>query len=117
MEEHLREVCRRLLEHDPDIVEIAQFGSSVYAPELARDVDLIVVTRQVKGYEGYLDAANPEGAPFSADVVVLGVGDRLREELPGGFWAPSRCFTAAASTCSGALKSWATRRSRRPGPR
>jgi hypothetical protein len=47
-------------------------------------VDLLVVTRQAKGYEGYLDAANPEGAPFSADVVVLGVGDRLGEELPRG---------------------------------
>ena len=84
MAEHLREVCRRLLEYDPDIVEIVQFGSSIYAPELARDVDLLVVTRQVKGYEGYLDAANPEGAPFSVDVVVLGVGDRLREELLRG---------------------------------
>ena len=83
-EKRLREVCRRLLEYDPDIVEIVQFGSSVYAPELARDVDLLVVTRQVKGYEGYLDAANPEGAPFSVDVVVLGVGDRLREELLRG---------------------------------
>jgi hypothetical protein len=84
VQDYLREVCRRLLEYDRDIVEIVQFGSSVYAPELSRDVDLLVVTRSVKEYAGYLDAANPEGGLIDVDVVVLGVGDRPREELLRG---------------------------------
>ena len=37
-------ICKRLVGYDKDIVEIIQFGSSVYAPEHARDVDLLVIT-------------------------------------------------------------------------
>ena len=43
------------MKYDPDIVEVVQFGSSVYASEYAGDVDLLVVTRRVKEYSGYLD--------------------------------------------------------------
>lgn len=49
-------ICRLLKEYDPDIVEIIQFGSSVYAPEYARDVDLLVITKKKKEYGTYLDA-------------------------------------------------------------
>ena len=49
VQDYLREVCRRLLEYDRDIVEIVQFGSSVYAPELSRDVDLLVVRARERG--------------------------------------------------------------------
>jgi len=31
----VQEICRRLLKRDPDIVEIVQFGSSIYAPDLS----------------------------------------------------------------------------------
>ncbi len=47
----LKELCRRLLEYDPDIVEIIQFGSSVYAPRYSRDVDLLVITRRLRRRE------------------------------------------------------------------
>lgn len=43
--EWLERIYRKLLEYDPGIVEIVQFGSPVYAPERARDVDLLVITR------------------------------------------------------------------------
>jgi hypothetical protein len=33
-EEYLEELCRRLVKCDEDIVEIIQFGSSVYGPEV-----------------------------------------------------------------------------------
>jgi predicted nucleotidyltransferase len=78
---YLEEVCKRLIEYDRDIVEIVQFGSSVYAPELSRDVDLLVVTKRVKGYEGYLEATNPENSPVDVDVLVFSVDDRPKEEL------------------------------------
>ncbi len=41
---------------DPGIIEIVQFGSSVYAPRLARDVDLMVTTRDKKDEALYWDA-------------------------------------------------------------
>lgn len=78
---YLEEVCKRLIEYDRDIVEIVQFGSSVYAPELSRDVDLLVVTKRVKEYEGYLDAANSGNSPVDIDVLVFSVDDRPKEEL------------------------------------
>jgi len=34
----LQLAVKRLLEYDPDIVEVVQFGSSVYAPELSARV-------------------------------------------------------------------------------
>ncbi|MGQ9513821.1 MAG: hypothetical protein ACUVTL_02030 [Thermoproteota archaeon] len=77
----LGKVCKGLLEYDPEIVEIVQFGSSVYAPKYARDVDLLVITRKVKDYGGYLDATNPEDASFDVDVIVFEVDNKPREDL------------------------------------
>jgi len=48
-------ICKRLVGYDKDIVEIIQFGSSVYAPEHAMDLDLLVITKDKKEYGGYLD--------------------------------------------------------------
>ena len=52
----MRWVGEKLLKRDPSIVEIVQFGSSVYAPDLSRDVDLLVISRGPKDYDVYLDA-------------------------------------------------------------
>jgi len=41
-------IVRKLLEYDPEIVEIVQFGSSVYAPEHARDLDLLIITGSIR---------------------------------------------------------------------
>jgi hypothetical protein len=43
VEGNLREVCASLLKYDNGIVEIVQFGSSIYAPQLAKDIDSICV--------------------------------------------------------------------------
>jgi len=69
-------ICKRLVGYDEDIVEIIQFGSSVYAPEYARDVDLLVITKDKKEYGGYLDCL--ADLPFDMDVVVKEVGEKLR---------------------------------------
>ena len=69
-------ICKRLLGYDKDIVEIVQFGSSVYAPEHARDLDLLVITKNKKEYGGYLDCL--DDLPFDVDVVVKEVGEKLR---------------------------------------
>lgn len=80
----LKEVCKELLKHDPDIVEIIQFGSSVYAPDLARDVDLLVISKDPKDYDVYLDAIDEVNPPFNVDVIVIKPGQKLREELIRG---------------------------------
>ena len=77
----LRGVCRELLKRCPDIVEIVQFGSSVYAPDLARDVDLLVISRDPKDYDVYLSAVDEVDPPFNVDIVVVKPGQELREEL------------------------------------
>jgi len=71
-----KRICKRLVEYDKDIVEIIQYGSSVYTPEYARDVDLLVITKNKKEYGGYLDCL--ADLPFDMDVVVKGVGEKLR---------------------------------------
>jgi len=66
-------ICKRLVGYDEDIVEIIQFGSSsVYAPEYARDVDLLVITKDKREYGSYLDCL--ADLPFDMDVVVKEVG-------------------------------------------
>ena len=70
------EIRKRLVGYDKDIVEIMQFGSSVYAPEYARDVDLLVITRGKKEYGGYLDCL--DDFDFSCDVIVREVGDKVK---------------------------------------
>jgi succinate dehydrogenase/fumarate reductase flavoprotein subunit len=73
----LDEVCAALRRADPDIVEIVQFGSSVYAPDLARDVDLLVTTAKKKEDDCYDDAVDRAGCPLQVELVTLEVGERL----------------------------------------
>jgi len=47
--EMIEKITRCLREYDPNIVEIIQFGSSVYSPKQARDLDLIVFYEKEKG--------------------------------------------------------------------
>jgi predicted nucleotidyltransferase len=82
--EYLEELCRRLIEYDRDIVEIIQFGSSVYAPEYSRDVDLMVITKKAKEYSGYFDIANPRDAPINVDILVFNADEKPKEELLRG---------------------------------
>jgi len=71
----LQRVVRALCVRDPDIIEIVQFGSSVYAPRLARDVDLLVLTRAKKDYSVYLDAV--EDYPKNVDIVPKEPGEGM----------------------------------------
>ena len=80
----LRAVCERLLKCDPSIVEIIQFGSSVYAPDLSRDVDLLVVSKDPKDYDVYLNAVDEVTPLFNVDIIVVKSGQELREELIRG---------------------------------
>jgi len=94
-------ICRRMLGYDKDIVEIIQFGSSVYAPEYAMDVDLLVITKDKKEYGGYLDCL--DDFDFSCDVVVREVGEKLKSgfacNILGAFevlYGNGRCLSEMA---------------------
>lgn len=77
IEKWLPKICEALLEADPEIVAIVQFGSSVYAPDLALDLDLLVVTERKKDSKVYWDAVWSSGQPFWVDVVVVEKGEQL----------------------------------------
>ncbi|MFN4180595.1 MAG: hypothetical protein ACK4I8_09810 [Armatimonadota bacterium] len=75
--EWLPKLCEALLRVDKEIVAIVQFGSSVYAPNLALDLDLLIVTRDKKASKVYWDAVWSSGQPFWVDLVVVEVGEQL----------------------------------------
>lgn len=77
----IEEICRRLGQYDTGIVEIVQFGSSLYAPEHARDVDLLVFTKKGKEYGSYLDCFDGLDIPFGVDVVVKGIDEPLERSF------------------------------------
>jgi hypothetical protein len=83
-QEYLEELCRRLVKYDGDIVEIIQFGSSVYAPKYSRDVDLLVITRRAKDYSKYLEAADSKDIPVNIDILVFGTDEKPSEGLLRG---------------------------------
>jgi predicted nucleotidyltransferase len=81
-------IIRALRANDPDIIEIVQFGSSVYAPRLARDVDLLVVTRAKKEYDVYLDATGDYSK--NVDVVVKEPGENMGADIALSILASSK---------------------------
>jgi len=76
---NLQKLCQALRLADSDIVEIVQFGSSVYAPDLARDVDLMVTTRARKDEEVYWEALT--GWEGWVDLVVREPGQAMGRDL------------------------------------
>jgi hypothetical protein len=77
----LNAICNRLTKYDSQIVEIIQFGSSVYAPESARDLDILVFTEQKKDYSGYLNAVDESELPYEIDVVINDIESQVSKEF------------------------------------
>ncbi len=78
---NLDELVEALLCADPDILEIVLFGSGAYAPDLARDIDLIVMTRHKKEPEVYWDAVWTINARVDVDVIARAPGDAWGKEI------------------------------------
>jgi len=83
----IRRLCDDLLEADPQIRDIVQFGSSVYAPDLARDVDLIVTTCLKRDYGVYLDGV--ADFPMNVDLIVREPGENIGATIAAGLAASS----------------------------
>ncbi len=97
-----RIICA-LRANDPDIIEIVQFGSSVYAPRLARDLDLLILTRAKKDYGVYLDTA--EGYPKNVDIMVKEPGESMGPDIALSILAFSKTLYGNGMTRKEAMKS------------
>ena len=75
----LDNLCEILYAADADIRDIVMFGSFVYAPSLARDLDLVVTTTKRKDYGVYLDAV--ADFPINVDVIARQPGERIGDRI------------------------------------
>jgi predicted nucleotidyltransferase len=92
----LHDVCKALLDADPDIRDIVLFGSFAYAPSLARDIDLLVTTTNKKDYGVYLDAV--ADFPLEIDVVVRQPGDKIGDYIAWGVRAVGQVLVGDGRT-------------------
>ena len=95
-EQQLEALCQALLHADLDIQEIIQFGSSVYAPDLALDLDLLVTTTAKKDDDAYWDAV--ADWPLSVDVMVREPGEPIGGWIALGVCAAHRVLHGNGET-------------------
>ncbi len=75
--ELLSRIVEALRNVDPNIIAVILFGSAVYAPDLARDIDLLVVTKEPKDLRQYLDAAIDASEGWDVDLIVRKVDEKI----------------------------------------
>lgn len=96
MADSLKELCARLVRADPDVRDIIQFGSSVYAPERARDVDLLITTLRKKDLDVYWDALGDEFS--NVDLIIREAGDHVGNWIAWGVYATGRVLYGDGET-------------------
>lgn len=92
----LSRLCEALRRVDPDILEIVLFGSAVYAPDLARDIDLVVTTRSKKDNELYWAAVADYGK--NVDVLVREPGQPMGRDIALSVFAIGRSLYGDGAT-------------------
>lgn len=90
IESLLKEAVRRLRRADPKIRAIVLFGSGAYAPHLARDLDLLIVTDEKKDLSLYWEALEGLRSRFDFDLVVVRSGEYVGDGLKGAILAFGR---------------------------
>ncbi len=78
----------KALEQDPDVIEIVQFGSPAYTHEYARDVGVLIITRNPRDYGVYLDAVEEEAKVVELKLTDKACSGKIREYMRGGFRSP-----------------------------
>jgi hypothetical protein len=92
----LNNLCETLYAADADIRDIVMFGSFVYAPSLAQDIDLVVTTTKRKDYGVYLDAV--ADFPINVDVIARQPGDRIGDRIAWGIKAVGQVLAGDGQT-------------------
>ena len=101
-ERELDNLCETLRAADTDIRDIILFGSFVYAPSLARDIDLVVTTAKRKDYDVYLDAV--ADFPMNVDVLVRQPGEELGDRIAWGIKAVGKVLAGDGHTLKEVMK-------------
>lgn len=76
LQECTEKLIEALLKVDPEICAIVLFGSAVYAPDLAKDLDVLVISKQPKKSSDFWDAT--KDFPMPVDVIPAKVGKPLK---------------------------------------
>ena len=92
----LDNLCKTLYAADGDIRDIVMFGSFVYAPSLARDIDLLVTTTKRKDYGVYLDAV--ADFPINVDVIARQPGEKIGDRIAWGVKAVGQVLAGDGKT-------------------
>ena len=92
----LANLCETLYAADTDIRDIIVFGSFVYAPSLARDIDLVVTTTKRKDYGVYLDAV--ADFPINVDVIARQPGEKIGNRIAWGIKAVGQVLAGDGQT-------------------
>ena len=92
----LENLCATLYAADADIRDIIMFGSFVYAPALARDIDLVVTTAKRKDYGVYLDAV--ADFPINVDVIARQPGEAIGDRIAWGIKAVGQVLAGDGQT-------------------
>ena len=92
----LDNLCATLYAADADIRDIVMFGSFVYAPSLARDIDLLITTTKRKDYGVYLDAV--ADFPIDVDVIARQPGERIGDRIAWGIKAVGQILAGDGQT-------------------
>ena len=92
----LDNLCETLYAADADIRDIIMFGSFVYAPALAQDIDLVVTTTKRKDYGVYLDAV--ADFPINVDVIARQPGERIGDRIAWGIKAVGQVLAGDGKT-------------------
>jgi hypothetical protein len=79
VDRHLASLTAALLQADPHIRDILAFGSAAYAPELARDIDLLVTTANRKRTDLYHEAVAK--CPVKVDLLLREPGDPIGPDI------------------------------------
>jgi len=111
----IQAICDALLRYDPQIVEIIQFGSSVYAPNYAKDLDVLVFTQAQKD-SGYINALDELDLPYDVDIVVHPVDSKLNKSFAVGVLGAYNVLRGDGAYLKGAIdmenptyeEAWAT---------
>ena len=92
----LDNLCETLRAADADIRDIVMFGSFVYAPSLAQDIDLVVTTTKRKDYGVYLDAV--ADFPINVDVIARQPGEKIGDRIAWGIKAVGQVLAGDGET-------------------
>ena len=92
----LDDLCKALLDADPDIRDIILFGSFVYTPSLAHDFDLIITTTKRKSCDRYFDVV--AGFPKCVDLIIREPGEIIGDRIAWGLRSTGRVLIGNGET-------------------